>query len=71
MHLNGQVVAGIDELDEQRELVAKALVVGLAHQSLLLLCHEVVKVATCVRATTDNGLITVHATDFPTLANLA
>ncbi len=68
MHLNGQVVACIDELDEQRELVAKALVVGLAHQSLLLLCNEVVKVATCIGSTTDNGLITGHATDFPTLA---
>ena len=68
MHLNGQVVAGVDELDEQRELIAEALVVGFAHQSLFLLCNEVVKVATCIRATTDNGLITGHATDFPTLA---
>ena len=71
MHLNGEVVTGINELDEQRELIAKALVVGTADELFFQFGHEVVELSPCIGTFADDSLIAWHATDFPTLAYLA
>ena len=42
MYLDAQVSVGIDELDEQRKLIAKALEISLAKESRLFFMHQVV-----------------------------
>ena len=71
VHLYGEVVACIDELDEQRELVAEALVVGFAHQRFLLLGDEFVETTACIGPFADDGFVALHAADFPALAYFA
>ena len=40
MHLYGQVLTGVDELDEQGELIAELLVDLLAYQQFLVLVNQ-------------------------------
>ena len=43
VYLDAQVALGIDELDEQRELVAEALIIVLAHEFFSLFTYQLVE----------------------------
>lgn len=62
VNLNGEVLMGVDKLDEQRKLIAKALIVGLADQTSLLALDNVVEVLALA-----DGLATGNARDLPAL----
>ena len=70
MHLNRQVALGVDELDEQRELIAEAAVIVGSQKALALLAHQLVERLALVLALAHHGLAARHAREFPTLAYL-
>ena len=57
VYLDAQVLVGIDKLDEQRKLVAEALVVRRPQQSSLLLEHQLVQ----RQSTVGSGLAALNA----------
>ena len=61
MYLNGQILTGIDEFNQQRKLIAKALVVLLAYQELFLFSDKLVQAHTLKRAIGHNRFIVLHA----------
>ena len=67
MHLNGQVLARIDELDEQGELVAEALVVVFSYQFLFHLCHQLVQFSARTGTLAHQCFVVFHSADFPAL----
>ena len=58
----------IDELDEQGELVAKALLVGLAHESVFIFGHQGVEWLTVHREA--YSLVSCNARQLPTLSDV-
>ena len=60
MHLDGEILTGIDELDQQRELIAEALVVLLTYQEFLLFSDKLVQAHTLKGAVGHNRLIVLH-----------
>ena len=61
MHLNGQVLARVDKLDEQRKPVAEALVVFLTHQLLLHLSQHLIEGLALALAIGNDGLVAWHS----------
>ena len=57
VYLYAEVLTGIDELDEQRELIAEVFVVFLTHEPFFLFLHQLVQTLTLVRAVGNDGLI--------------
>lgn len=70
MHLNGQRLSGIDELDEQWELVAETLIVGSAHQFFLHIHHDSAQWLTGIFTLADNGLIAGNTGNLPALSDV-
>ena len=75
MYLHAEVLARVDELDEQGELVAKLLIHLLPHQQSLVLVDELRQrqaLVNVVHQSTIDGyaLMTRHTTDFPTLTDV-
>ena len=60
MYLNRQILTGIDEFDQQRELIAKALVVLLAYQEFLLSYDKLIQAHALKRAIGHNRLTILH-----------
>ena len=56
VYLDAEVLTGIDELDEQWELIAKALIVLLSDEQSFLLTHQLVEALAFIRAVGDDGL---------------
>ena len=56
VYLYAEVLAGINELDEQRELIAEVVVVLLTHEYFLLFLHQLVQALAFVRAIGHDGL---------------
>ena len=70
VHLDGELLARVDKLDEQGKQIAVARVVLLADQQLLLLRQHVVEFPALVFAVGDNSLVVFHARHLPALAHL-
>ena len=70
MHLYGKLLPGIDELHEQRKLVAEACIVLLAYQPLLKGIDKCVQRPAFVLAVCHDTLVILHAGDFPAFAYL-
>ena len=70
VHLDGERLVGIDELDEQWKLIAEALVVSFAHELVLQLGHDGAEGLAVVVATVDGGLTTLHAGNLPALTDI-
>ena len=68
MHLDREVLTGIDKLDEQGELVAEALIVGLAHELVLLLDYQFVELLAGILTVGYHCLVAGHSRDFPAFA---
>src|SRR3712207_6906941 len=67
MYLDGEVTACVDELDEQRELVAEALVVVSSYEFILLLGHDFIELHAFELAVFHDCLVVFYAGDLPTL----
>ena len=61
MYLDGKILAGINELDEQGKLVTKALIVGFSNEFAFQFAHNVVQGAALILAFTDDSLVVFHA----------
>ena len=75
MNLHREVLARVDELDEQRELIAEALIDFITHEQPLVLVDELGEGQSYIhiinQSTLDgNALVAGYARDFPTLANI-
>ena len=75
MHLHTEVLTRVDELDQQGELVAKLLVHLVAYQQSLVLVDELRQRESLVDVVDQSAvdgytLVTCHAADFPTLADV-
>ena len=70
VNLYGEILTGINELDEQGELIAKALVVFLADELLFLFPYQLVEALALVRSRRHDGLVVFHAGDLPTLSHI-
>ena len=70
VHLDGELLARVDKLDEQGKQITVARVVLLADQQLLLLRQHVVEFPALVFAVGDNSLVVFHARHLPALAHL-
>ena len=70
MHLNGEILLGVDKLDEQREAMAEALIVVTPHQPLLIAVDEVGEQHAVLASTFNRRHIALHGREFPALANL-
>ena len=70
MHLDREVVAGIDELDEQGEATAKALEDALTDELFAVGMDQFVEVLPSEWASCDDGVIVVDVRDFPALTDL-
>jgi hypothetical protein len=68
MHLNGEIPTGVNELDQQGELITETCVVILSHETTFLLSYQLIQRLTVVRTAIDNGLVVLDTGDFPTLA---
>lgn len=71
MHLDREVLPSVDKLDKQRELVAKALIVLLSHETSAKLMNELIERLSVVGPAANNGLATFDARDFPAFAYMA
>ena len=69
MHLNRKVVAGVDELHEQRKFRAEAFKIGSSDQFFALFGHEFVEFPTGFWSFAHDSLVAFHATNLPTLAD--
>ena len=75
MNLYAEVLARVDELDEQRELIAEALIDLITYEQPLVLVDEHGEGQSYIhiinQSTLDgNALMAWYARDFPTLANI-
>ena len=75
MNLYAEVLARVDELDEQRELIAEALIDFITYKQPLVLVDELGEGQSYIhiinQSTLDgNALVARYARDFPTLANI-
>ena len=70
VHLYAQVLVRVDELDEQRKLVAEALVVFFPDQVGLQFGHQLVERLALVLARSDDGLVILDAGNLPAFADL-
>ena len=70
MHLNREVVVGVDELDEQGEATAKALEDALTDELFAVGMDQFVEVLPSEWASCDDGVIVVDVRDFPALTDL-
>ena len=68
MHLDAEVLTGIDKLNQQGELVAEALIVLLSYQLFTILAHQLVQALALVGTVGHDGLVILHTRDFPALA---
>ena len=57
VYLDAEVLAGVDELDEQGELIAKTLVVFLANELVLHFANELVEAFALLLAIGYDGLV--------------
>ena len=75
MHLNRQILAGVDKLHKQWEVVAEFLIYLLAYNQLLVFVNQFYKSQALIdiidkTAIYCHALMSWHAADFPTLANI-
>ena len=70
VYLYGKVVAGIDELDEQREGVSKTAVIVFSHQIGLVGLEQFGKALAGIGTYGHDGVVARHVGYFPTLAYL-
>lgn len=70
VYLYGEVVAGVDKLEEQRELVAVALVDAAAHELFLQHGDEPVERHAAVGTFGHDGLIALDTRYFPAFADV-
>ena len=70
MDLDGQVGEGVDELDQERELVAGVGIHVFAHETALVLLHEIRDGTALEGAVRDHGLVPFHAGQFPAFADV-
>ena len=70
MNLDGQLATGVDELDEQWEHIAEALVILCSDEFIFKLGYQVIKAHTCVLALTDDSFIIFDTGNFPALTYL-
>ena len=70
VYLYGQILTCIDKLDEQRELIAEALVVGLAHELFLQFGNGFVEAFSFQRTFFHDRLIILHSRDFPAFSHV-
>ena len=70
MDLDGQVVPGVDELDQERELVPVPLIDMLAHERFLEFLHEFGDGPSAQGAVRNGGLMLPETGQFPTLTDM-
>ena len=75
MHLNGEVLAGVDELDEQRELIAELLIDAVSDEKAFVLIDELGEVQTEVHISDDAAFdgyrfMSGDRTDLPGLTDI-
>ena len=75
MNLYAEVLARVDELDEQRELIAEALIDLITYEQPLVLVDELRECESHIdvvdKATFDgHAVLTGHATDLPAFADV-
>lgn len=75
VHLHTQVLARVDELDEQRERVAKLLVHAFADQQTFVLVNELGEVETEINVTYyaslgNDGFVSGYTADLPRLTDV-
>ena len=71
MHLYGQVLACVNELDKQRKLVAETLVIIFSYKFIFQLCGNFTKCTACIRPVCSNTLAAFNPGYFPALAYMA
>jgi hypothetical protein len=75
MHLHGEVLAGVNELDEKRELVSELLIDAITDEETFVFVDELGKVETEIDVADDTafdsyGLMTGYGTDLPRLTDI-
>ena len=69
MYLNGQILAGINKFDEQRELITETTVVFFTDEMSFQFSHQLVEALALVLAVADNRFMVFHTGDFPAFAS--
>ena len=75
MHLYGQILTRINELDKQGELIAELLIDAFAYKKSFVFVNQLGEVETEIHITDDAafncyGLMSGYGTDFPRLADI-
>ena len=70
MDLDGQVVPGVDKLDQERELVPVPLVDMLAHEGVLEFLHELGDGPPAQGAVRDGSLMLPETGQFPAFTDM-
>jgi hypothetical protein len=71
MHLKGETLTGVNQLNKQREFVAKTPIVLLSHESSAQLMYKLAEGLSVVRSSTDDGLAVSETREFPAFADMA
>ncbi len=71
MHLDRKILAGIDKLDQQRELLAKTGIVGLAHELLPLAHEQLTECKATIGSLGHDRLVARKTRQLPALADLS
>ena len=70
MHLNGKVLTRVNELDEQRELVAEPLVVLFPHELVFHQFHNLVEALSLKLAFAYGSLVALHSRNLPAFSHV-
>ena len=75
MHLDGEVLTGVDELDQEWELISELLIDAVPNEETFVLVNELREVETKVHITDNTaldgyGLMTWDGTNFPGLTDV-
>ena len=70
VYLDGQILLGIDEFDEQREFAVEAFVVGFAYQCSFVFVDHLCQVLACIGTVGYDGFVARNVRDFPAFAYL-
>ena len=70
VHLDRKVLPGVDELDEQRKLLAEALEVGPAQQGGSVACDQFGQCRAGFRSFGNDRFVALDARELPALSDL-
>ena len=70
MHLYTQILTGIDELDKQRKLIAKAFIIVLSHELALISAHDIIERLACKIALAHHRFVIFNTGNLPTFSHI-